>query len=444
MAVVSGPADIARAVYGSWSVAHVPSKLRKKIEWLFRRAEGRLLASDVLASEGKHLDPDGATMALVASRDDIAIVGDEARLDALRDAESDETALASYRDRYGVCGVHAFATGTGAAAVRIYRLEVETFPRHVNNLYVVCTTHEGAPFTLLLDAGSGLASSRRDLALAFATLRTTFGEPVRWEDLDWCLVSHAHSDHFGGVNVLAKTSRAKLAIHEIDAPVLTEFESRLAQVAKDLDAYWHRAGVPTEQRTLMRDMYLAEKAIFRSEPVHRVLRDGDTIGPGFVVHHVPGHCPGLVCLQIHDVLLTSDHVLARITPHQFPEAIRPFAGLAHYFRSLAKIRALPGIRVALGGHEEPILDLRTRIDEIEAFHRDRLDRVLGICTSPRSIHDVALELFGERKGYDVILAIDEAGAHVEYLHQTGRLREDATDETARYVTTAGVVAAPAS
>lgn len=418
-------------------MAHVPSKLRKKIEWLFRRAEGRLLPSDVLASEGKHLDPDGATMALVASRDDLAIVGDEARLDALRAAESDDAALARYRDRYGVCGVHAYAAG----AVRIYRLEVETFPRHVNNLYVVCTTHEGAPFTLLLDAGSGLASSRRDLALAFATLRSTFSEAVRWAELDWCLVSHAHSDHFGGVNALAKTSRAKLAIHELDAPVLTDFESRLALVAKDLDAYWLRAGVPTEQRTLMRDMYLAEKAIFRSEPVHRVLRDGDTLGPGFVVHHVPGHCPGLVCLQIHDVLLTSDHVLARITPHQFPEAIRPFAGLGHYFRSLAKIRELPGIRLALGGHEEPIPDLRARIDEIEAFHRERLDRVLDICASPRSIHEVALALFGEREGYDMILAIDEAGAHVEYLHQTKRLHEDAA---ARYVTRAGAGSAPAS
>jgi glyoxylase-like metal-dependent hydrolase (beta-lactamase superfamily II) len=135
-----------------------------------------------------------------------------------------------------------------------------------------------------------------------------------------------------------------------------------------------------------------------------------------------------VCLQVHDVLLTSDHVLARITPHQFPQAITPFAGLEHYFRSLAKIRALPGIRLALGGHEEPIPDLRGRIDEIEAFHRTRLERVLEICAGPRTVREVALELFGERKGYDVILAVDEAGAHVEYLHQLGRLRVDNLDE----------------
>jgi hypothetical protein len=31
-------------------------------------------------------------------------------------------------------------------------------------------------------------------------------------------------------------------------------------------------------------------------------------------------------------------------------------------------------------------------------------------------------MFGEQDGYSRILALDEAGAHVEYLHQLGRLR----------------------
>ena len=72
----------------------------------------------------------------------------------------------------------------------------------------------------------------------------------------------------------------------------------------------------------------------------------------------------MICIQIGDVLLTSDHVLSRITPHQFPQAITPFAGLEHYFKSLARIRKLEGIDIALGGHEAPMYDLRSRIDEI--------------------------------------------------------------------------------
>lgn len=385
-----------------------------------------MLPKEILANEGKHLDPDGAYMALVASRDDVEIVGASERLDDLQAVDGTDEGLASYRTRFGLCGVREFSTATAT----IFQLAIETFPRHVNNVYFVRAVHDEKPFRLLLDAGSGLDSSRRDLALAFAILRHAFAESARWEDLDWCLVSHAHIDHFGGVNALKQTSRAKIAAHELDARVLSGFDERLAQVAKQFDLYWRRAGVPVEQRTFLRDMYLAEKSLFRSEAVDRVLHDGDTIGPGFVVHHVPGHCPGLLCVQIGDVLLTSDHVLARITPHQFPQSIMPFAGLAHYLRSLAKIRALPGITVALGGHEEPIRDLRARIDEIEAFHRGRLARVLEICATPHTIVEIANVLFGERHGYDVILALDEAGAHVEYLHEVGQLRAESLEAAA--------------
>ena len=169
-------------------------------------------------------------------------------------------------------------------------------------------------------------------------------------------------------------------------------------------------------------MYLAGKQLFSPEPVDRTLRDGDLIGPGYRVHHVPGHCPGLVCLQVNDVLLTSDHVLSRITPHQFPQAITPFAGLEHYFHSLARIRKVEGINFALGGHEEPIWDLRARIDAIALFHRERLARVLALCETPKTVVGVAKALFGDQKDYSRILALDEAGAHVEYLHQLGQLR----------------------
>src|SRR5262249_1140427 len=138
--------------------------------------------------------------------------------------------------------------------------------------------------------------------------------------------------------------------------------------------------------------------------------------------HTPGHCPGQICLLVGDVLLTSDHVLSRITPHQFPQAITPFGGLEHYFHSLAKVRKLELVNLALGGHEEPIGDLRGRVDEIASFHRERLGKVREICKTPKTIVEVAAELFGTQEGYGTILAIEEAGAHVEYLHALGKLR----------------------
>lgn len=399
----------------------VPSRLRKKIEWLLRRAEGALLPDDVLAGPGAHLDPPVARLALQIASDDVALVGATDRVQSLLAATSPD-AFERYVAEHGVCGVRRF----DARGASIYQLSIETFPRHVNNVYLVL---EGGS-SLLFDCGSGLPTSERDMALGFAVLASVFGQTIRRDDIETCLVSHAHLDHFGGVNQLRKTSRAALAVHELDARVIAGFEERLILASKDIDMYWRRAGVPKAERILMREMYEAGKRLFHSEKVDRTLRDGDLIGQGYTVHHVPGHCPGLVCLQVHDVLLTSDHVLSRITPHQFPQAITAFAGLEHYFRSLEKIRRIEGVRLGLGGHEEPITDVYARIDEIERFHRARLERTLAICGTARTVHEVSREMFGEQEGYGIILAVDEAGAHVEYLHALGHLRVDNLDDVA--------------
>ena len=49
-------------------MAHVPSRIRKKVEWLLRRAEGALLPERVLGEEGSHLDPRGALFKLAEAQ----------------------------------------------------------------------------------------------------------------------------------------------------------------------------------------------------------------------------------------------------------------------------------------------------------------------------------------------------------------------------------------
>jgi glyoxylase-like metal-dependent hydrolase (beta-lactamase superfamily II) len=407
-------------------MATVPSKTRRKIEWLVRRAEGGLLPQSILDLEGLHLDWPDAMRRLADLPDELALMGWEARFEALGKAVESSLPVdrASYAELYGIAGVRRFHTSTGAS---IYCLSVETFPHHVNNVYVVLEDDS----RLMFDCGSGAPSSRRDLALGFAVVRAVFGESVRYETLDWVVVSHAHFDHFGGANLVKEQTSARLAVHELDARVLSCFAERIVIASKDCDVFWQRAGVPAVERGDLRAMYTSAKSAFRAQEVDRLLRDADTIGPGYRVHHVPGHCPGLMCLQVHDVLLTSDHVLSRITPHQFPQAITPFGGLEHYFHSLSKIRKVEGINFALGGHEEPIWDLRARIDAIALFHRERLAKVAALCATPKTVVQVAHGMFGDQQDYSRILALDEAGAHVEYLHQLGQLKIANLDEVAR-------------
>lgn len=399
------------------------SKRRRKIEHLLRSAEASLLPEALLTAEASHLHAAEAREKLVALGEEEPSLGVAARLDALSLAESSYAARRDYLARYGCCGVRRFSA---RGDIAIYLLPVETFPHHINNVYLVIEPGHA----MLFDVGSGKDSSRRDLALGFAIVRAMFGEVVRYETIDTAVVSHAHIDHFGGVQDLKVHTGARLCVHELDARVISGFEERVVIAAKDVSVFLRRAGVSDKERAHMLELYMASRDWFRSVEVDRTLRDGDLIGGGHRVIHTPGHCPGQICLLVGDVLLTADHVLARTTPHQFPQAITPFGGLEHYFGSLAKVRKLDLVNLALAGHEEPIADLRRRVDEIATFHRERLMKVRDLCDRPRTVAEVAADMFGAQEGYGTILAIEEAGAHIEHLHTLGKLRIANLEEVA--------------
>ncbi|MBI3457196.1 MAG: MBL fold metallo-hydrolase [Candidatus Rokubacteria bacterium] len=316
-----------------------------------------------------------------------------------------------------------FETAGGA---RIYRIPVETFPGHINNVYLILDRGTST----LVDVGSGLPQSVGDLHGGFEAVGAHFGERVRLDAVQHVVITHSHIDHFGYVGWFQAHTGAAIYIHELDARVLQNFEERIVLASRDLRIFLERSGLEPSAVEELTEMYRAGKSFFKSVRLDRKLRDGEAIVNGYVVHHVPGHCPGQICLQVDDVLFTADHVLPRITPHQSPAAITSFCGLELYLQSLEKVRRLGGIRVALPGHEEEIRDLRARIDAIAAHHRERLGRVLEICAVPRSLVEISRALFGERGGYTRLLALEEAGAHMEYLFQRGELGIANLDEVA--------------
>jgi hypothetical protein len=87
-----------------------------------------------------------------------------------------------------------------------------------------------------------------------------------------------------------------------------------------------------------------------------------------------------------------------------------------------------GSSLTLAGHDDPIPDLPGRLAEIRTSHAARLKLTLEFLTEPHTIAEVSEELFGSVNGYNVLLALEEAGAHVEYLHQRGQLRIVNVDE----------------
>jgi len=169
-------------------------------------------------------------------------------------------------------------------------------------------------------------------------------------------------------------------------------------------------------------LYKITKSMYRSVRVDFTYQAaGMRLGP-FEMLHVPGHCAGHIVIRLHDVLFSGDHVLEDTSPHQSPEHLTLYNGLGHYLQSLDALEAwVGGVRLTLGGHKKPISDLHARVAAIRELHHQRLDQVLALLAQPHTIEQVSQALFGDVHGYNVLLALEEAGAHVEYLYQRGLL-----------------------
>ncbi|MBX3414803.1 MAG: MBL fold metallo-hydrolase [Pirellulales bacterium] len=319
--------------------------------------------------------------------------------------------------------VERFVSSTG---VRVYRIPCEAFPGFIVYAYVLL---EAGPPTIV-DAGSGYGQSNDHLLAGIDEVRTRFGEPITLEDVRRIIITHGHIDHFGGLPMLLSRTEAEVRIHSLDSRVLSAYEERVIVATKALRTYLERAGVETEFQPRLMEMYGFSKKHVTSCRVNATIADGDTLD-GMEFIHTPGHCPGQVCIVLGDILLSADHVLEQTTPHQAPESITAYTGLGHYLDALERVRRIGGFDLALGGHEAPIRDVYRRIDQIRDSHLRKLDKVSGLIEEhegPATISDVSKAMYPRAKGFNVLLALEEVGAHVEYLYQHGRLAVVNLDE----------------
>jgi glyoxylase-like metal-dependent hydrolase (beta-lactamase superfamily II) len=317
----------------------------------------------------------------------------------------------------------ALETFTTRERRTIVRIPVEAFP---GGFIVYCYLVLGGETPTLIDVGSGLGSSSADLLAGLEQAAALTGQAFRIDDIGQIVITHGHIDHFGGLAEIKRLTGAQVGIHELDRRVLTSYEERVIVATKDLKVFLERAGVRPERRVELMEMYGFAKRSFSSVPVDFSL-DDEAVIDDMVFIHAPGHCPGQVCILIDDILLSADHILSRTSPHQAPESITAYTGLGHYLEALTRVERFArahDVRLTLGGHEDPIADLPGRIHEIRASHARKLERALEIVRTapePLTIYDISKQMYPERRGYERLLALEETGAHIEYLYQHGRL-----------------------
>ena len=172
--------------------------------------------------------------------------------------------------------------------------------------------------------------------------------------------------------------------------------------------------------------------LFRLADPDVLLADGDALDlPGRQVRVVwtPGHTPGHICLHDadHDLLLTGDHLLPRISPNIGLNPGTTDSPLASYLESLRAIGSYDSAE-ALPAHEYRFRGIAGRAETLIQHHDARAQEVLDIVAAAGepTIWDVTEKLTWSR-GWDQITgfmrraALAETAAHIEYLERLGRL-----------------------
>ena len=301
------------------------------------------------------------------------------------------------------------------------------------NVYVI-ETDDGLT---LVDGGWAIPESRKVFEAGLRQL----GYGVR--DIRRFLVTHMHRDHYTQASVIGREVGAHVVLGLGDKATMDLMHSdalnedpnmdRLrAAGAEELAEGW-REMMPSRPPS-MDDYAMPDEWLDRDLVIDLGARRLDAVS-------TPGHTQGHYVFADADasLLFAGDHVLSTITPSIGFEPAYVRQPLRDYLDSLAKVRALPDMKL-LPAHGPVTDSSHTRIEELVAHHDVRLDQSLrAVESGARTAWEVAGELPWTRHErrrdelgpFDGVLAAFETLAHLELLALQGRVRR-VGGETVRF------------
>jgi glyoxylase-like metal-dependent hydrolase (beta-lactamase superfamily II) len=290
------------------------------------------------------------------------------------------------------------------------------------NAYLI----EGDP-VVLIDTGpktdEALSSLRKGL------LRVGYTT----EDIDRILLTHGHVDHTGLARTIVQENAHKgdsatsVSIHEADSNRVVDYEGFIKERVQSYTRIIEMAGVRTDERPLMPIGYLESYFLRFGESVPDVflLEEGATIKTSIGALRtiwVPGHSLGSCCFvcETYRVVFSGDHILGTISSNpSLDYDISEQISMVRYMKSLRRMETLSGY-TALPGHRDPILDLASRVSELQSEYDMKLSQMRSYLSSqPRTLYWLSRKQFGDYDAGSMVLALAETYDLLRILESRG-------------------------
>lgn len=297
----------------------------------------------------------------------------------------------------------------------------------------------GETDVVLVDGGWAIEES-------LARLKSYLGElGLALADISRSLVTHCHRDHYTQAVVLRRLVGTKISLGAAEAPSIEVARGpasgrREAQLnllrragaeslADELGSFEHRIQLNrTEWET-------PDEWLDGTRPL-------EVAGRRLLAIPTPGHTRGHYVFADEDkgLMFSGDHVLPHITPSIGFEAAPPPLPLSDYLASLARVRAMPDMRL-LPAHGWIAGSVHARVDELLTHHEERLQQCReAVAGGAKTAVAVAGELRWTRRGRSLstldldnqMLAVIESLAHLDVLVARGDLSSTDVDGVHTY------------
>jgi len=315
----------------------------------------------------------------------------------------------------------------------VHRITIETpFPVGPVSVYL----YKIDDSYVMYDAGLDMGNWKKVFLSALNEIK------ISLKDIDYCFVSHEHTDHIGLIRSLKKENpNIKIMMSEITYKTLAwesnpENQEKLEELAWDNAKLMIKYGMKEERARELVEWSKLWAKIRKGQKPDRLLHDGDEIEfPTNKLKMIwtPGHSLGHICM--FDVgnkfLFSGDHILSRITPHIGNFIVNPEIDekhnfddiLKHYLQSLDRIDSLHP-KIIFPGHQEVIYDPSVRINEIKLHHVNRLREMMKVIKN-RPLTPMRISKLHFGRGLDQLnsmLALSEVLGHLIYLENLNKVR----------------------